>query len=163
MKRKALYRFALNMLVLGWYVLSAQAQIVDTFDGYLEAMGEVQYTDDVLANVTPVSEDIQAHVDRLNADLINKSEVRKAQALKEVVYIANQHGQGIDFRRTASRLYEVYRYDRNESYRVMALAALHAIGRKNSMKLLYQHVPFERSPRVRRQTVAALADYYGQN
>lgn len=45
-------------------------------------------------------------------------------------------------------------------FRVMALAALHAIGDFNTMANLSQRIRLERSPRVQRLAAAAVADYF---
>ncbi len=84
----------------------------------------------------------------------------KEQALQNIIFLATYYGDAADYGRATPELYDIYRFDNNEAHRIMALAALHAIGRENSMRLLSQHVRWERSPRVRRFTKAALVDYY---
>ncbi len=84
----------------------------------------------------------------------------KEQALQNIIFFATHYGKDVDFKRATTELYNIYRFDKNEAHRIMALAALHAIGRENTMRILSQHVRWERSPRVRRFTKAALVDYY---
>ncbi len=84
----------------------------------------------------------------------------KEQALQNIIFFATHYGKDVDFKRATTELYNIYRFDKNEARRIMALAALHAMGRKNTMRILSQHVRWERSPRVRRFTKAALLDYY---
>lgn len=84
----------------------------------------------------------------------------KEQALQNIIFFATHYGKDVDFKRATTELYNIYRFDKNEARRIMALAALHAIGRENTMRILSQHVRWERSPRVRRLTKAALVDYY---
>ncbi len=84
----------------------------------------------------------------------------KEQALQNIIFFATHYGKDVDFKRATSELYAIYRFDKNEAHRIMALAAIHAIGNENTMRLLSQHVRWERSPRVRRLTKAALVDYY---
>lgn len=84
----------------------------------------------------------------------------KEQALQNIIFFATHYGKDVDFKRATTELYNIYRFDKNEAHRIMALAALHAMGRENTMRILSQHVRWERSPRVRRFTKAALLDYY---
>ncbi len=84
----------------------------------------------------------------------------KEQALQNIIFFATHYGKDVDFKRATTELYNIYRFDKKEAHRIMALAALHAIGRENTMRILSQHVRWERSPRVRRLTKAALVDYY---
>ena len=84
----------------------------------------------------------------------------KEQALQNIIFFATHYGDAADYGRATTELYNIYRFDKNEAHRIMALAALHAIGRENTMRILSQHVRWERSPRVRRLTKAALVDYY---
>jgi Na+-transporting methylmalonyl-CoA/oxaloacetate decarboxylase gamma subunit len=62
----------------------------------------------------------------------------------------------------APKLLEVYLKHERVAFRMMALAALHAIGDEDAMQTLNQVVRQEASERVRRVTVAALHDHYHQ-
>ena len=83
------------------------------------------------------------------------------QALQNVIFLSTFYREKVNFGRAASPLLEFYLFDRNEQHRIMALAGLHAIGKTDGMAHLAQRVQLERSPRVRRLTLAALADHYG--
>lgn len=83
------------------------------------------------------------------------------EAARQVIYLSFFYRDWINFDRATVPLLEGYMFDRNEDRRIMALAALHAIGHGDTMGYLGQHVKLERSPRVRRLAIAALADHYG--
>jgi len=98
---------------------------------------------------------------KANARALGSSDEQvKEQALQNIIFFATHYGKDVDFKRATTELYNIYRFDKKEAHRIMALAALHAIGRENTMRILSQHVRWERSPRVRRLTKAALVDYY---
>ncbi len=98
---------------------------------------------------------------KANARALGSSDEQvKEQALQNIIFFATHYGKDVDFKRATTELYHIYRFDKNEAHRIMALAALHAMGRENIMRILSQHVRWERSPRVRRFTKAALLDYY---
>lgn len=82
-------------------------------------------------------------------------------ALRNIIYLSTFYGDKIDLSRASLPMLEIYILDRDEQYRIMALAGLHAVGSRNAMAHLAQRVKLERSPRVRRLTLAALADHYG--
>ncbi len=129
--------------------------------------------------VSPVDADVVVLGDLASMDLSNRSKAWwkarvkaddraldspdaqvKEQALQNIIFFATHYGKDVDFKRATTELYNIYRFDKNEAHRIMALAALHAIGRDNTMRILSQHVRWEKSPRVRRLTKAALVDYY---
>lgn len=85
------------------------------------------------------------------------------EAAVQVIYLARYYGDRIDLDRASSRLLDVYLLGRHEPERILALAALHAIGNRFAMEHLLQRMWLrqEHSPRVRRLTLAALADHYG--
>ena len=82
-------------------------------------------------------------------------------AAQQVIYLAFYYRDKIKLAHTSAPLLDSYILDRSEQHRIMALAALHAIGDHDAMAHLAQRVRLEGSPRVRRLTVAALADHYG--
>ena len=92
--------------------------------------------------------------------LRSSDEQRKAQALKNLIFFAKTYPETGRFKHATSRLYKIYRSDENEAYRIMALAALHAIGDERIMERFREDVSVEKSERVRRYTLYALADYY---
>lgn len=83
----------------------------------------------------------------------------KERALQNIIYFAHTYPD-VDFTRTVPKLYKIYRYDENESYRIMALAALGKIGDRNVMERLREDVSYETSERIRRQTLYVLAHFY---
>lgn len=90
----------------------------------------------------------------------SKNAALREQALQNVIFFATFY-PGADARSATGKLFKIYRHDRNEAHRIMALAALHAIGDAYTMERLREHVADEESERVRRYTLLALADYYG--
>ncbi len=81
-------------------------------------------------------------------------------ALQNVIFFAEVHGKRLDLKSAVPYLLAIYRDDEREGTRIMALAALHAIGNRAAMKDLREGVALEASPRVKRLTVAALAEYF---
>ena len=81
-------------------------------------------------------------------------------SLQNIIYLATHYGDQIRFDRATTKLYRLYRFDRNEQVRIMALVALHAIGKESSMRALSTRVQVERPERVRRLTAAAVKSYY---
>jgi hypothetical protein len=88
------------------------------------------------------------------------------QAMGKIIFLSTMYPDKVNFRHVTSDLYNVYRFDRREDHRIMALAALYAIGDENAMRLLAYRGPFatyapwETSDWVRRMTAAAVAQYY---
>ena len=81
-------------------------------------------------------------------------------ALQNIIFFADVHSGRIDLDEAVPFLLEVYRDHENEGTRVMALAALHAIGDREAMSDLRTRVAREASPRVKRLTIAALSEFY---
>lgn len=81
-------------------------------------------------------------------------------ALQNVIFFAQMHGKRLELKPAVPYLLELYRSADKEGTRIMALAALHAIGNRAAMDDLRQGVAFESSPRVKKLTVAALSEYY---
>ena len=86
---------------------------------------------------------------------------RWEEAAQQVIFLSTFFSDQINLERAAGPLLESYILERNEGRRILALAALHAIGHRDAMAHLSQRVSLERSPRVRRLTVAALGAHYG--
>ncbi|ARA94556.1 MAG: hypothetical protein D6685_17270 [Bacteroidetes bacterium] len=82
------------------------------------------------------------------------------QTLQNIIFFATNHADKVRLDGATQPLLWIYRTHPDDSYRLMALAALHAIGDENAMYRLYQHVERETSERVRKSTIAALNDYY---
>lgn len=81
-------------------------------------------------------------------------------ALQNVIFFAQMHGKRLHLKPAVPHLLELYRSAEQEGTRIMALAALHAIGNRAAMDDLRQGVAYETSPRVKKLTVAALSEYY---
>ena len=80
--------------------------------------------------------------------------------LQNIVFFATHHRDKVKLDDAAPRLLEIYLHHEQEEYRVMALAALHAIGERETMRKLTQVYEDQPSERLRRITLAALNDHY---
>ncbi len=81
-------------------------------------------------------------------------------ALQNIIFFATHHGEKVKLNDAAARLLGIYRNHDQVTYRIMALAALHAIGDESAMQQLNQIVEDEASNRVRHVAIAALHDHY---
>ncbi len=81
-------------------------------------------------------------------------------ALQNIIFFATHHGEKVKLNDAAARLLGIYQHHDQEAFRIMALAALHAIGDESTMQKLQRIVEEEASDRVRHVTVAALHDHY---
>lgn len=79
--------------------------------------------------------------------------------IQEIIYYATLYGERFDFRASVAQLLDVYRYHENESYRMMAVSALHAIGDRHGIEGLREAVRHQPSARIRQLTKAALKAY----
>lgn len=82
------------------------------------------------------------------------------KALQNVIFFATNHPDKVELEGATQSLLWIYRAHPEDSHRLMALAALHAIGDREAMYRVYQLVERETSERVRRITAAALYDHY---
>lgn len=82
------------------------------------------------------------------------------QAAMNIIYLSVHYRDRVNFERASTSLLETYIHDRDTQHRMMALAAMHAIGDYDTMAHLSQRVRLEASPRVRHVTLAAVADYF---
>ncbi len=141
------------------FTYTANAQLAlspDLFGGFVpnNDVLEVEYS--------VMNADIRRTVAKVQTDRLRSNNAEtKQEAMQHVIYLAHYYPEAINPHRASARLYEIYRLDRNESFRVMALAGLHAIGSENTMRQMSQDVRLEGSDRVRRLTNAALVDYFG--
>ena len=98
----------------------------------------------------------------LHTALLENDDARtRIDAMRNVIHFAKQYGEQVDFRGAVDELYGIYRFSRNETERIYAVTALHAIGQDDAMRQLVRDVQFEGSKRVRRTTIAAINDYFG--
>ena len=106
--------------------------------------------------------DLEEHID----ETLGTSGADVEQAMAKVIFLATFYPDKVDFDDSIGELYNIYRFNDHESYRIMALAALYSIGDENAMRLLAyrgpfpNYAPWESSDLVRRLTAAAIASYY---
>lgn len=87
--------------------------------------------------------------------------------MRKVIFLASYYPDRANFRRSTTELYNIWRFNSSEQYRIMALAALFGTGDETAMALLAQRgnfaafAPWDPSPLVRRLTAMAVARYYG--
>lgn len=116
----------------------------------------------VIASLTEVIDALAEQIDRQYAASLKSSDAAvREQAMQDVILIASLHGDKITFEKVVSPLLNVYIFDKDANYRLMALAALHAIGDPYGMQRLRELANDDSSERVRRLTHRALANYYG--
>lgn len=102
----------------------------------------------------------------VDRDLLGGDE-QKIDAMQKIIFLASVYPGQARFHRSTYKLYNIYRFDRNERLRVMALAALFSSGDEDGMRLVAYHddgfsyAPWEESPRLRRLTAAAVARHFG--
>ncbi len=88
-------------------------------------------------------------------------------AMRKVIFLSTYYPDLATFDRSVTELYNIYRFNKEEEYRVMALAALYASGDDSAMRLIAYHAPFTRfapwedSDLVLHVTEAAIMRYYG--
>ena len=83
----------------------------------------------------------------------------KLETLQHVNFFATYYSDKIDLTEAVTTLIDIYENDMEEGFRILALTSLHALGDRSVMRYLSDVVQTEQSPRVRRLTLAALADY----
>jgi len=84
-------------------------------------------------------------------------------ALQNIIFFAANHSEKVRLNDAVPKLTEIYLHHENVSYRMMALAALHAIGDEKTIHQLERTVRKEPSERIRKMTLAVLKDYYRKN
>ncbi|MEZ4699195.1 MAG: hypothetical protein R2834_02605 [Rhodothermales bacterium] len=95
------------------------------------------------------------------------TDAEKEDGMRMIVFLATYYPDKADFSRNATELYNIYRFDGKEEFRVMALAALYAEGDDAAMRLIAYHTPYAKSAPwesndlVRRVTDAAIARHFG--
>lgn len=99
--------------------------------------------------------------DRLHAVRSRDHAIWRSVA-SDVVYLTRYYGDRVDFDRAALSLMNRYVFEKDESDRLLALAAMHAIGHHDKMARLARRVRLERSPKVKRLTTAAVNDYFNR-
>ena len=101
---------------------------------------------------------------RLRNDRLNNVRSRDDQvwttAAADIIYLSCYFRDRVDFRRASLPLMHRYVFETDESLRLLALSAMHAIGHHDTMARLGQRIRVERSPKVKRLTTAAVNDYF---
>jgi hypothetical protein len=91
----------------------------------------------------------------------------KEQGMRMIVFLATYYPDKSDFSRSSTELYNIYRFDSKEEFRVMSLAALYAEGDDAAMRLIAYHAPYtkiapwEKSDLVRNVAEAAIVRHFG--
>lgn len=107
--------------------------------------------------------ELAAHFD----EQLLKNGPEREEAMRSIIFLATYYPDKANFERNTTELYNIYRFNRDEGMRVMALAALYAIGDDSAMRLIAYHAPYMRvapwedSDLVRHVTEAAIMQYYG--
>ena len=83
----------------------------------------------------------------------------KGSDLQEIIFFATMYGEKMDFRASVFQLLDIYEHHADPQYRLLAAAALHAVGDPYGMEGLRNALKKETAPRVRYVTQAALRDY----
>lgn len=99
---------------------------------------------------------------QLVLNLETSSDNLSAASLQNVIFFATLHADKVSLKKTVPALMEIYCNHTNESFRIMALSALDAIGDDGAMRALFHVVETEPAPddRLHRLTVAVLYDHY---
>lgn len=98
---------------------------------------------------------------QLAQSLTSPSAEIRGQALQLIVPLAQAFGETVDLSPTVTPMVSIYAHDPDESNRVAALVALHALGDEGGMQHVRMGVAAQASPRVQHIALALLMDYYG--
>ncbi len=85
----------------------------------------------------------------------------KVQTMRHIIFFAANYPDKVDMGLSVPTLLDIYDYAAREDLRVLALAAIDAVGDEYAMQHLTARVERETSARVHRLTMAVLAGYYG--
>ena len=171
LRRFSRLSMGLVALLACWSVLTpdAHAQAHKSDDavgpfGYLvgvPVMAEIGLADLSSTDLSGMSSKWWKNIRKTHTRLLGSSDEQvKQRAMQNIIFFAKTYRDHVDFTRVVPKLYKIYQSDENEEHRIMALAALGAIGNRNVMERLREEVTVEKSERVRRHTLLALADYY---
>lgn len=86
----------------------------------------------------------------------------KVQTMRHIIFFAANYPDKVDMGLSVPKLLDIYDYGEKEELRVLALAAIDAVGEEYAMQHLVAKVEREKSKRVHRLTMAVLADYYNE-
>ncbi len=82
--------------------------------------------------------------------------------LRNVIFFAHNHSERLQLGKASTKLLKIYKDREDTGYRILALAALHAVGGEEELREAYRIARAENSERIFRMTRAALADLYRQ-
>lgn len=105
--------------------------------------------------------------DQLSESLMSSADDVRHEALQHLAYFAYFYKDQLDLASALPNLLTIYEEDDDEQCRLLALAALHAIGDEEAMQEVrrFTSVALEEKPSMRVQlvTLAALMQYYGED
>ena len=128
----------------------------------------------VLALVATPAVQAQAHFDakpqlwwdaleaQLTASLDSDIAQVQEQTLQHVIFFGTNYRHKLDLTDAAVKVLALYEEDIDDTHRILALMALHAIANEYTMDRLREVVDWETSERVRQLTRVVLADYYSR-
>ncbi len=115
---------------------------------------------ETLSSFPMVSDAWVEHVDQQFAlSLKSPIEAIRQQTLQDIIFIANFHSDRVTLKKVVSPLLNIYLFDKDDRYRIMAVAALSAVDTPYGMRRLREEVSEVRSERVKHLTLAALVAY----
>ena len=80
--------------------------------------------------------------------------------LQNIIFFASNHKEKVKLQDALPSLFDVLRNHEEEQIRMMAVAAVHAIGGRGAMIELKKAADAESSPKVKRIAYAAVGDYF---
>lgn len=101
----------------------------------------------------------------VNQELIG-TDRQQEEALQKIIFFGTYYPAQVRFGRTVNHVYHIYRFHRDERFRVMAVAAMLAIGSDQGMRLLmyrdegYGVAHWDSSPRVQGLAIAAVNQHF---
>lgn len=152
----------LGAMLLGAMPLQVFAQhaLPDAPTDRLAALTEVMNEAPVSSLVTR-SAAFKENLDRqLATSLTSPLEGVREAALKNIITLATLHRDAITLKHVVPEVLLVSRDDANEAFRLMAVAALHALADPYGMRRLREEASEETSPRVYQFKMAVLGAYY---
>ncbi len=81
------------------------------------------------------------------------------ETLQHIVFFATNYEDKVQLGHLAPKLLDMYKTEKNDARRTMAVMALHAIGNKHSMNRLARLAQNEPPGSLRNITMAVIADY----
>ena len=83
--------------------------------------------------------------------------------LRNIIFFAHNHGDKLDLRKASPQLLRIYSDRHDVGFKILALAALHAIGDEDHLRQAFRIARSEHSERILKMTRAALADIHRQD